>query len=337
MFPHSIYNRLIYASIGLVSIILAGSFGYWLISGFEYDLFMCFYMTIITITSIGFGEMLDFNKYPAGRVFTIFVALSGVGLITYFLTNAAVLIVEGHLSESLKKRKMNKAITGLKDHYIVCGLDKYSTHLIEELISTGREYVAVETDKEAIKNVCSKLKIKYYIEGDASHDDILLEAGIKDARGVFASTTDDNMNLVISLSAKRLKPGIKVVALCFDVNKVEKLKLAGADTVVSPSYIGGLRMASEMIRPSVTTFLDVMLRDKNKNLRIEEIAVPEGFSGKSIKELRGNECKDILILAVRCENDWIYNPAENIRLENNNILIVLASPEERLRLEKAFS
>lgn len=336
-FTRSIYSRLVYASIGLVSVVLAGTFGYWAISGFEYDLFMCFYMTIITITSIGFGEMLDFNKYPTGRVFTIFIALSGVGLITYFLTNAAVLIVEGHLSQSLRRRKMDKAIAGLKNHYIVCGLGNHSLYLINELISTKREYVVVEADNNRINDVCSKVKIQYYVEGDATGDEVLLRAGVKNAKGVFASTEDDNTNLVISLSSKRLNPEAKVVALCFDKSKADKLRLAGADTVVSPSYIGGLRMASEMIRPSVTTFLDIMLRDTNRNLRIEEINIPAGFSGKIVKDLRDNECKDILILAIRCETDWVYNPAEDFRLEKNHTLIVLASPEERLRLEKAFS
>ena len=108
------------------------------------------------------------------------------------------------------------------------------------------------------------MKIEYYIEGDGSSDEVLLRAGVQNAKGVFASTEDDNTNLVISLSSKRLNPDAKVVALCFDKSKADKLRLAGADTVVSPSYIGGLSMASEMIRPSVTTFLDVMLRDTDK-------------------------------------------------------------------------
>lgn len=128
---------------------------------------------------------------------------------------------------------------------------------------------------------------------------------------MFAVSGDDNQNLVISLTAKQLNPNIRVVARCHDLKNIDKLKKVGADAVVSPTFIGGLRMASEMVRPTVVSFLDIMLRDKKKNLRVEEIPVPELFAGKAIADLQLKKYPNTLLLAVRTKDDWIFNPTDD--------------------------
>ncbi|WP_340138011.1 TrkA family potassium uptake protein [Dissulfurispira thermophila] len=178
---------------------------------------------------------------------------------------------------------------------------------------------------------------KVYIEGDATDSDTLLKAGIMEAKGLFAVSGDDNQNLVISLTAKQLNPNIRVVARCHDLKNMEKMKKAGADAVVSPTFIGGLRMASEMVRPTVVSFLDIMLRDKEKNLRVEEIPVPESIIGKTIANLQLDKYPNVLLLAVRTKDNWIFNPPEDYLIKPENVLIFMSTPQERQELERIFS
>lgn len=331
------YKKLIYATVGLVAVVLTGTFGYWFITEKDYGIFDCFYMTIITITTIGYEEVINFENYEGARLFNIFVALFGIGLLTYFLTNFAVIFIEGHIKETFKRTKMEKSLTKLKDHYIVCGLGKHSVHLVEELISTKRSFVIIEIDEEVLNKFVSEHPTVFYVQGNASSDVVLKKAGIEKAKGVFAATGDDNLNLVISLSAKRLNPDVRVLSYCFDKNNMDKIDLAGADKVISPNFIGALRMASEMVRPTVTSFLDVMLRDKDKNLRIEEIKISEEHSGKTIGDIKKKEFKDTLILALKEKDSWYYNPKDDIVIGTENTLIVMTSPKDRIKMEKTYS
>lgn len=204
-------------------------------------------MTVITIATIGYGEIIDMSGNPAGRGFTIFIALFGIGTLTYILSNFTAFIVEGELNETFRQ------------------------------------------------------------------------------------------NLVISLTAKQLNPNIRVVARCHDLKNIDKLKKVGADAVVSPTFIGGLRMASEMVRPTVVSFLDIMLRDKKKNLRVEEIPVPELFAGKAIADLQLKKYPNTLLLAVRTKDDWIFNPTDDYVIKPENTLIFMSTHQERQEMERIFS
>ncbi len=202
--------------------------------------------------------------------------------------------------------------------------------------ATKRSHIIVDTGKENSGKNLGPLKHAVIIEGDATDDNTLLKAGIERAKGLFATTGDDNQNLVISLTAKQLNPRLRVIARCNDIKNGEKIKKAGADSVISPSFIGGLRMASEMIRPTVVSFLDTMLRDKEKNLRVEEVLVPGRFTGKAIPALNLKRYPHMLLLAIKTEEDWIYNPPESYVIKPANTLVLMTTPEERDKLEKAL-
>jgi voltage-gated potassium channel len=163
-----------------------------------------------------------------------------------------------------------------------------------------------------------------------------MKAEIEKAKGLFAVTGDDNQNLVMSLTAKQLNPHLKVVARCNEIRNDEKMKRAGADAVVSPTSIGGLRMASEMLRPTVVSFLDIMLRDREKNLRVEEVVVPHLFVGKAISTLNLNRYAHTLLLAIKAGEDWIYNPPDVHVITPENTLVVMTTPEGRDELERFF-
>ena len=327
-----IYRKFIWAAVILIAIILIGTVGYWFIGGGQYSFVDTLYMTVITITTIGFAEIIDLSNNVAGRIFTIFIAISGVGIMAYIITNITALIVEGELTKSFRRRKMEKLAGNFKDHYIVCGVGSVGFYIANELCVTKRPYIVVDVSKDNIEKSLESLHDEVFIEGDATDSNNLLKAGVERARGLFAVTGDDNQNLVVSLTAKQLNPKLKVVARCNDIRNNEKMRKAGADAVVSPTSIGGLRMASEMVRPTVVSFLDTMLRDRERNLRVEELPVPQPFVGKSLSELNLKGHCHVLLLAVKTGEGWAYNPAENYVLAGDNTLVFMTTPEGREEL-----
>lgn len=320
-----------------MAVLLAGTAGYRIISGGNSSLIDCLYMTLITITTIGFGEIVDLSSSPQGRIFTMFLALCGIGIITYTLSNLTAFIVEGSLNEAFLRRKMEKTIRKLSDHFIVCGIDGVGHYIINELYETKRPHVIVDTSRQNIEKFLHDYHEDFFIVGDATDNDTLLEAGVMKARGLFAVTGDDNNNLVISITAKQLNPSVKVIACCYDLKNMDKIKKAGADAVISPTFIGGLRMASEMIRPAVVSFLDIMLRDKKKNLRIEEIPVPDSYSGQPLSALNLQKYPDTLLLAVKIKSDWIFNPSRQHVFTPGTTLIIMTTPDDREEIQKAVS
>ena len=332
-----IYRKFIWTGLALMAVLLAGTAGYRIISDGNSSLIDCLYMTLTTITTIGFGEIVDLSGKPLGRVFTMLLALSGIGIITYTLSNLTAFIVEGSLNEAFLRRKMEKTIRKLSDHFIVCGIDGVGHYIINELYETKRSHVIVDTSRQNIEKFLHDYHEDFFIVGDATDNDTLLEAGVMKAKGVFAVTGDDNNNLVISITAKQLNPSVKVIACCYDLKNMDKIKKAGADAVISPTFIGGLRMASEMIRPAVVSFLDIMLRDKKKNLRIEEIPVPDSYSGQPLSVLNLQKYPDTLLLAVKIKNDWIFNPDRQYAFTPGTTLIIMTTPEDREEIQKAVS
>ncbi len=329
----TIKKRLLQTGAALLVVLLAGTFGYYLITGGTYDLFTCFYMTVITITTIGFDEIIGVKNFTGGRVFTVFLAFAGIGMLTYFVSSISAIIIEGHLKESYIRRKMEKTISKYHDHYIICGVGTHSLHLIDELVRTERESVFIEINSNVIRQVMKKYPMQKYVEGDATHDDILLKAGVERAKGLFASTSDDNLNLVICLSARRLNHKLKIVSICINPTNQDKIKIAGADSVVSPNFLGGMRMASEMLRPNVTNVLDLMLRDTDRNFRFDEVSLPENCVGKKMGALKLNEFKDTLIIAVSSKGEMIFKPSDDYEIKQGDSLIVMTTPKERLKLE----
>jgi len=262
------------------------------------------------------------------------IAFTGIGILTYVLSTITAFTVEGELKATFRRRKMEKKIERLKNHYIVCGVGQVGLHIINELYATGRNSAIITQNEEHISRLEERFPGQVYIEGDPIEDIVLKKAGIEKAIGLFAAMDDDNKNLIISLSARQMNPNLKIVASCHNNMNAEKMKRAGANAVVSSTLIGGLRMASEMIRPTVVTFLDTMLRDTNTNLRIEETPLPDSLEGKQLKDLNLKQFKDTLLLAVRTKIGWIYNPDETYTIGKDNSLIIMTTPNERTSIEK---
>ncbi|MDD5082128.1 MAG: potassium channel protein [Dehalococcoidales bacterium] len=330
------YRKLFWAGATLLFVFLIGTVGYWLISGGQTSLLDALYMTFITVATIGYAEIIDLSASPGGRVFTMLIAVAGIGVLAYAATNITALLVEGQLTQSFRRIRMERTASRLKDHYIICGIGAVGLHIASELQAVKQPVVIVDISEEISAKNMKLIKDGIFIEGDATEVDTLLKAGIKHARGLFAVSGDDNQNLIITLTAKQVNPQVRVVVRCDDTANSGKMEKVGADAVVSPTMIGGLRMASVMIRPTVVSFLDIMLRDKDKNLRVEEVAIPARFTGKTISSLDLKRFPNLLLLAVQTAHGWVFNPTEDSLIGESDNLIVMTTPEEKLNLSQEF-
>ena len=333
--PRRIKNSFIGSALALVAVLTVGTIGYRFIGGPQYSYFDCFYMTFTTIATIGFGELIDMSHKPEGRMFTVFIAVIGIGAFLNLFSTTTAFILEGDMNEAFRRRRMHKVIDRLRKHYIICGVGRVGGNVAQEMAATEREFVAIDEDDGAVRRFEEKYPDHLYLHGDGSDDDVLLAAGIRHAAGVFAVTGDDNRNIVISLTAKQLNPEVRVVARCHEVRNIEKAKKAGADATVSPDFTGGLRIASAMVRPAVVTFMDEMLKSHD-NLRVEEVKVPEGFPGGRLAGI-GPQSRDFLFVAVRAHGDWQFNPDPDFEVKAGHTLVVMANPTGRRSLEKLLA
>jgi voltage-gated potassium channel len=322
-------------AVALAVVLAVGTLGYKLIADGQATWLDCFYMTFITIATIGFGEVIDLSQSQTGRAFTIVVATFGIGVYSYALSKTTAFLIEGEFNLAMRRRAMLKRIDKLAGHYIVCGIGRIGTNVARELSVTGRELVVIDTSHAHIDVFRERHPEVPFLHGDAAEDETLLSAGVTHAAGVFAVVGDDSKNLVIALSAKQLNPKVRIVARCHDIGFIEKIRRVGADAIVSPDFTGGLRMASAMIRPMVVTFLDEMLRSE-RGLRVEEIVVAARHAGRRLGEIV-HPGPDHIVIALRTGGRWQFNPGPDAVLAGGEVVIAMATPDGRTALETQFA
>lgn len=327
-----VVRNLLIAFVALVMVFITGTVGYRILGGPQYSWEDCFYMTFITIATIGYHEVVDVTRYEHGRLFTVFIGISGIGVLGYVLSTLTAFMLENDLNISRRRKKMKSKIGQLKNHYIVCGVGLVGTNVAHDLELTGRPAVIIDNDINNINQYLETHPAQFYLHGDATDNDVLLAAGVANAKGVFAVAHDDSANLVISLSSKQLNPKLRVVARCHSPKNAEKTRRAGADEVISPDFSGGLRIVSAMVRPNVMNFLDEMLKSDSK-LRMEEIVIPESLASKPLSVLYHSN-KDCMVLAIQRDEAWQFNPQSSHNLQDKDVLMVMTTPEGRSRLEQ---
>jgi voltage-gated potassium channel len=311
---------------------IVGAGGFWIISDGKASLLDCIYMVFITVASIGYGEIVDLSHSPAGRVFNMAVALVGIATVGYMMSKLTAFILETELNEDLRRKRMRDRIAHLSGHYILCGVGRVGSNVAHELAVTRREFVGVDDSQESLGAFREHYPNALYLHGDSSDDDLLLEAGVERAAGLFAVTGDDGKNLMITLTAKQLNPAVRVVARCHEVRNMEKLRRVGADAIVSPDFTGGMRIASSMIRPTVVGFLDEMLRS-DERLRVEEVVVPGDAPPRPLGELVPAS-RDYVLLALRTGGGLAFNPRADFVVSGGDAIVVMAHLEGRMALEK---
>jgi len=295
------FRRLVGAIATLLGFLLVGGVGYWLLGRGLWTYWEGVYMTAITVTTVGFGELPGMNEVPGARALTVLVAAFGVGAVAYAQSNVTVLVFEGAFGDVYRKRRMMKAIERLNGHVVVAGAGATGRHVIEELFLTRTPFVVIEKNEAHVKRISEELCAgeMLYVLGDATDDHALLRAGVKRARGVVAALTDDRDNVFVTLSARSLNPTARIVSKVVEDPTEAKMLKAGASSVVSPTQIGGRRIASELLRPRVNEFFDKMFRD-NRGLRLEELSVEPGSTcvGKALSDTLVRRESGLLVIDV---------------------------------------
>jgi len=318
-------NRLILSLLLLCVVVLTAVAGYRWFGGPQVTLLDAFYMAVITVSTVGYGEVVDTHTHPELRLFNIFVILFGIGIMLYVFSAATAFIVEGELKDIFRRRKMLKQVQDMHDHFIVCGAGETGSYMVQELLKTGNMFVLIDHDEERLAKI-SQLGDVPVLKGDGADEEILTTARIEKARGLASVLPEDKDNLLVTVTARQLNPSLRIVARCAEARMVDKLLRAGANAAISPNMIGGLRLASELIRPSVVGFLDIMMRDQSRTMRVEEVTIAEGspWIGKKLRETDLHGRFDLLALAVRKpDGELKYNPRSETTLASGDVLVVL--------------
>lgn len=334
----AIKQRLALVVLAILLVILTGSLGYYILFAGTETFMDCMYMTVISITSVGYGEIIQVTGNVPAEIFTMILITFGMGIGLYGLSTLTALLIEGELSGILRKNKMRKKIQKLRNHYIVCGGGQTGKPTIMELVKNRESVVLIELEKEQIEK-CEAIEGLLYIEGDATEDGNLIDAGIEKAAGIIISLPSDKDNLYVTMTARMLNRNLRIISKLTDPRHVAKLKKAGADSVVSPNTIGALRLASEMLRPTVVDFLDSMLRSKQGNLRIHQLNVSESSShvGKALSESGLKDKFNLLVLGAKeGSGDIAFNPSPSRTLNPGLTLIVMGEVDDIARAKQDF-
>ena len=323
--------RIVWAGVVVLILIGLGTLGFYEIAGDNAAWSDALYMTLITISTVGYGEIVPLHSISE-RVFAGLVAIAGLGALTFLFTSLSVFFLEKDLDLSLRRRRMEKRIQRLRQHFIICGFGRVGRSVARELHNTGRHYVAIDIEADRFEENLDKFPGLLYLHGDASDDDLLEAADIEDARGLFAVTGDDSRNLMIIITARQLNPNLRIVARAQELRNVEKMSRAGADTVISPDFTGGTRLASAMVRPHVVGFLDEMIRS-DKNVRVEEVPVPADFPPTRVGDLRLRSPDYILLSLREGDGAWVFNPKVDHVIHAGNTIIAMASPSGRAQIK----
>lgn len=323
----------------IVLVVIAGSLGYYLIYDMEPKFIDCIYMTVISLTSVGYGEVLQVAGNVPAQIFTMILITFGMGVILYAISTVTAILIEGELTGILRKRRMLKKIEKLRNHYIVCGGGETSRPLIAELLKNHESVVLVEADKEKIEKYQPSGRL-LFIEGDPADDESLVSAGIDHAAGILIVLSSDKDTLYVTMTARMMNKDIRIISQITNQETEPKLLKAGASRVISPNMIGGLRMASEMIRPTAVNFLDKMLRNEKDNLRIHEIVITEksNIIGKKISESGLKDKFHLLILGAKERIGEIeFNPGPATKITEGMTLIVMGKIEDIVKIRREYS
>jgi voltage-gated potassium channel len=314
------WRRLRFGLAALVGIIVAGTVGYTVL-GFPW--LDALYQTVTTVTTVGFREVQPLTA--GGQAFTIVLILVGVGTALFTFTQVLEVVVEGHVQKVLGRRRMEREIARMSGHVIVCGFGRVGRNLAQYVSSAGEDVVVI--DQDPVRAAAAE-GATHVVQGDATTDEVLKEAGIERARVLVTALTTDAANLFVTLTARSLSADLFIVARARVESSEAKLTQAGADRVVNPQGIGGARMAAFVLQPHVAEFLDVVMHDGSLEFRLEEVPLPKGspLAGHSLRDAHIRDLTGALILALRdSSGEFTTNPQPETVLEAGQILIAIGT------------
>ena len=326
------YFRKLYLAIGMVLLVLlVGIVGYYTIE--DYSLLDSVFMTVITVATVGYREVKELDD--AGKIFTSFLIIFSIGTFAYAISVITRYVIEGEFQTYFRHYKVNKEILKLKDHVIVCGFGRNGRQACEQLRSGNEKFVAIESNPKIIAALHEDESI-LFIEGDATNDDVLLEAGLERAKALITALPIDAANVFVVLTARDRNPNLKIISRASDDASEHKLKRAGANNVIMPDKIGGTHMAALVTKPDVLEFIDHITG--RINIRLEEIlysSLPNSMRGKSIKELEIRNKTGANIIGFKtAEGDYIINPSPEMVMMPDAKLFVLGTQEQVSRFKE---
>ena len=323
-------RKIIYPTLSIFAVIACGTLGYVLIEGWSF--LDSLYMTIITLTTVGYKEVHVLSR--PGMVFSIILMLSGVGAMFYTLTVVARAVIEGELRDIFGRRKLTKKIENLKNHYIICGYGRMGKIICREMRESGASFIVLETSSEILSSMDKSI---LSFQGDATQDDVLKAAGIEKATGLISVLSSDADNLYVVLSARGLNPKLRIVARASEEGAEKKLVRAGADKVISPYHLGGLRIAHTILKPAVVDFIEFATRSGNIELQMEEITV-KGSShivDRSLDQCGIRKDLGIIIVAIkRSTGEMRFNPTSTSIIKAGDTLVAMGETKHLVELEK---
>jgi voltage-gated potassium channel len=313
----------------LIAIVAFGTSGYYFVE--HMPLFEAFYMTIITISTVGYAEIIPLSQ--TGRTLTIVIIILGITVGAYTIGMLVRAFIEGEMLKIFGRRKVQKQITELKDHFIVCGFGRIGRIICNELAADSVNFVVIEQDPSIIETIESKNYL--FLEMDATCEEALLKAGIMKAKGIATALRSDANNVFITLTAKGLRPDIYILARASHENNEDKLSRAGASRVVSPHLIGGKRMAQVLKRPTVVDFIDIATMGSSLGLMMEEAMIGENSDliNKNLIDSNLRKHFGVIIVAIKkMAGNMIFNPMPSETLESGDVIVVIGKKEDLKRM-----
>lgn len=290
------------------------------------------YMTVITLGTVGFKEIHDLSD--TGKIFTMLLIVVGVSVIGYIVGSLAQIMFEGQIQRIVGRKRVEKMIDALKDHYIICGFGRIGSLICKEFKANNLQFVIVEKSSDTVEKLDEEGYL--HMRGDATLDETLLKAGIKRAKGLISVVTSDTENVYITLTARGLNPDLYILARSGEEGSDIKLKRAGANKVVSPYSIGGSRMAQSILRPNVVDFIEIATGSEHMDLQMEEISIPDhsAFVGETLVSSGFRKEIGVIIVGIKkSHGKMVFNPHSQSKIEGGDTLIVLGEPQSIAKLE----
>ena len=329
-------RKILFALVMLIGLLVTGTVGYLVLEKDNpqhgWQLLDAVYMTVITLTTAGHD---DLEMSDRGRIFTILLLAVGIVVFTYSVTIATAFLIEGQLQSFFRQQKMSRTVDKLSDHYIICGLGDTGVHVLDEMLKAEVDFVGIEFKEERLIHLTDTRNFPY-LHGDATDDELLIRAGIAHARGLVTCLSRDQDNLFVVISARKLNPHLRIASKAVEDNSPGKLIIAGADEVVLPDHIGGLRLASGILQPQLVGFLDNITQNQDGAQFTESVIQKDAPLDRiSLKAASIRDQTGLVVIAIR-DNDgtFLYNPPGDKKMVAGEALLVIANRKQLQTLHK---
>jgi voltage-gated potassium channel len=327
------YYRFLIPIFLLNSLLVIGTIGYVLIDGYSW--FNAFYMTVITVATVGYGEIEPLSDN--GRLFTAFLIITSFGTFAYAVSSITKFVIDGELNQFFKNKKLNATVEKLNDHVIICGYGRNGRQAAQVLKKHNKRFVVIEQSSDLTKSINHKFS-DLVLNGDATQDEVLLKAGIMKAKALITTLPTDSANVFIVLTARNLNPNLTIISRASDDGSDTKLKIAGATNVIMPDKVGGAHMASLVMKPDVMEFLDFISGQDSEAINLEEISlnqVSENLKNKTLKELELRNKSGANIVGFKtASGEYIVNPSADTKIIPASKIFVLGNHEQVNKLKE---